>query len=1200
MAAKTFVVTGNNDGSFCALQDGVDFTAGTRTDGWTVAKLAAGNSSEYKNGIKQASGTFSLNSTTPKPGALGVDNAFKTPNPLTGIFDIGNWSLTFAVRATVASAQAGRMRVRVFKSANASGSGATELTGATLVGTTSVALSTSADASSVVTWSPGTTITLNNEYLFFVVAWEVTTASGSNTGDVLIRTGQVAAASRIITPNFTTANVYTDGGGQRLKLTPDGVDLFSFTPSVDYRTRILGISGLQSFWELKDSSLTDSLGGLTGTPVIPSGQSIAYAQPGLLAEPGSKSVRLQRSNVQIGNVYGFAGTANFTYECWVKFNSFGAAGYNQDLMAKYNYTSIVNQIEMYYSINPGPLLGGGRDAFGDAKIDPGAGFTVNTVHHVAMTYDGTTVKTYLDGFIIKSVSDSGSLSGDAAALFRIGGGYEPTQAFDGWISHAAVYNRALRSDEIYSNYLQGTYVPSITDAGTVNVGLVASSSELEVISDTAIQYLDLVTTGSEIIQVVEAATGTVTFTPASAEVRERADSGVGMVTLTSSAIEGKETTDAATEYLDLLPTVGDIAVFVDSGTETVVLGVSGVEGRDIADAATEVVALTPSGTDTYVVGGIAYSDAATVAIVSTPAVVEAREITDTGSISLVFSSTAIEVYATTGVDSAIATIQTVITGSELRVSNEANVVPVVLLGQGGEALASSDTSGAALVAIGISAESAQFADDGSVGLLNTIASAVSFQARDDSAVGLLTTLAGYEEHHAQDDGAVVITKHITSGEEFTSIDDGTVTAILNFIVEEHDPYFDEETPTVLFTPSSAESLISFPHTGVIDHFTDASAPRDVTAYNPLWSSPAIGTDSIPQTQTDGTVANTVGPGVSAYRNDVNVADCEVFATYTHHDSAHFSVLLGRVQNPGTGVSCYAMFTFSDNSSELWVYSGGSVVNFLGHVIIPLNDGDQFGMRITGNVIQRFVNGSQVGADIIDSTITGPGSIGFRLEANSSAKLDEFGGLAGAIYTEAATVPLNLVGSATEAKEVVDASTALVALTASSVVTYETTDAQTVPVAFAPNLVDVSTLTDANTSVFSFTPASQEITDTTDSGLAPVVFVPSGVEGALSAFFDAGTITVLFTASGIESLTGTNVLTDSNTANVLFTIGGLDEIPVDADVYRLVFTVSGRDTFTPLHNVMHVKMKNYSRRMVLESNGGLRVKSATRRIHVDDQ
>lgn len=236
MPALTFRLGSGQDGNFGALAE-TDQGAATRTDGWTVGKLAAAQSAEFDAATKQATTAFSAQGTTAKPASFltgATANAFKTPNPLTGVFANAAWTLTFALRASVVSAQAGRVRVRVFRSANASGSGATEVTGATQVGTTSAVLSTSADVTSVVTWSPGATVTLANEYLFFVVAWEITTASGSNTADALFRTGQAAAGSRFVTPTF----VATYNGSASVALTntrvTDGVASSPPVPGVPY------------------------------------------------------------------------------------------------------------------------------------------------------------------------------------------------------------------------------------------------------------------------------------------------------------------------------------------------------------------------------------------------------------------------------------------------------------------------------------------------------------------------------------------------------------------------------------------------------------------------------------------------------------------------------------------------------------------------------------------------------------------------------------------------------------------------------------------------------------------------------------------------------------------------------------------------------------------------------------------------------
>jgi hypothetical protein len=205
MPAITFRLGVGADGNFAAMNE-VDQTAASRTDGWTVAKTTSGNSSEYDQGTKQAAGSFTSQTTTPKPASFltgATANALKSSSTYTGSFDTSNWVMTFAVRAGTASAQTGRIRARVFTSPNADGSGATERTGATQVGTTSTALSTTVDVTTVVTWTPGAGFTLSHEYIFIVIAWEIVVASGSNSGDVLLRTGQSAGGTRVVTGTFT-------------------------------------------------------------------------------------------------------------------------------------------------------------------------------------------------------------------------------------------------------------------------------------------------------------------------------------------------------------------------------------------------------------------------------------------------------------------------------------------------------------------------------------------------------------------------------------------------------------------------------------------------------------------------------------------------------------------------------------------------------------------------------------------------------------------------------------------------------------------------------------------------------------------------------------------------------------------------------------------------------------------------------------
>ena len=168
-----------------SLQDGGTAPAtGITTTGWTVAKLATPNFSILLVGTKVASGTFAT--TDRLTGAFTQSSCFRTENALVGTFANTNWSLAFRLRAvSSSSSQTGKVAIRIWRSANADGTGATQITSATQTGTTTAVLSTTASGASTVTWSPGATFQLLNEYLWVQCEWSITATAGANAADAV-------------------------------------------------------------------------------------------------------------------------------------------------------------------------------------------------------------------------------------------------------------------------------------------------------------------------------------------------------------------------------------------------------------------------------------------------------------------------------------------------------------------------------------------------------------------------------------------------------------------------------------------------------------------------------------------------------------------------------------------------------------------------------------------------------------------------------------------------------------------------------------------------------------------------------------------------------------------------------------------------------------------------------------------------------
>lgn len=181
----------------------------TSASGWTVGKIAA--ASGYSNlvqGSEQATGTFSTtivpNTTAPvatgsfaatatytPPTLLYHTNSISTLYEYNGVFPAGNWVFTFPMISVSTSATgAGRINLRVFKGARSGTaySGVTELTGALQAGTIASAPTTTVTRTSTVTWA-APEVRLNNEFLIVKVGFQITTASGSNTADFLLRHG---------------------------------------------------------------------------------------------------------------------------------------------------------------------------------------------------------------------------------------------------------------------------------------------------------------------------------------------------------------------------------------------------------------------------------------------------------------------------------------------------------------------------------------------------------------------------------------------------------------------------------------------------------------------------------------------------------------------------------------------------------------------------------------------------------------------------------------------------------------------------------------------------------------------------------------------------------------------------------------------------------------------------------------------------
>ncbi len=73
---------------------------------------------------------------------------------------------------------------------------------------------------------------------------------------------------------------------------------------------------------------------------------------------------------------------------------------------------------------------------------------VNTWSHLASTYDGSTVRLFLNGTQVKTFSFSGSIQMSTIGLYLGGTSFLSNEGFPGFIDELRIYNRALAASEI--------------------------------------------------------------------------------------------------------------------------------------------------------------------------------------------------------------------------------------------------------------------------------------------------------------------------------------------------------------------------------------------------------------------------------------------------------------------------------------------------------------------------------------------------------------------------------------------------------------------------------------------------------------------------------------------------------------------------------------------------------------------------------
>lgn len=163
------IVSGGNAGTLQTTTP----AAATSITGWTVGAVAAGNFSRQTYNSEVPSTNFTATSQPSGNPVISAQDCWRY-GPSTGTFSLGTWYSSVSVIAVTSGGDRnGRARFRLWRAANADGTGATEITAwaGVMVGSRVTALSTTVAQSSSAS-AQIAAFNILNEYLFLQVAWE--------------------------------------------------------------------------------------------------------------------------------------------------------------------------------------------------------------------------------------------------------------------------------------------------------------------------------------------------------------------------------------------------------------------------------------------------------------------------------------------------------------------------------------------------------------------------------------------------------------------------------------------------------------------------------------------------------------------------------------------------------------------------------------------------------------------------------------------------------------------------------------------------------------------------------------------------------------------------------------------------------------------------------------------------------------------
>ncbi len=230
------------------------------------------------------------------------------------------------------------------------------------------------------------------------------------------------------------------------------------TDDVDYRQTVLD-DGPVGYWRLGEASGTNANdetannkdGTYNGSPPLGAAGAVGDGDTAVTIAVGD--------NVNMGDEFDFANTVSFTFEAWIYPTTIDTT-YHRIVSKKDPNDPNGSQgwVIWVHDLAPGYQLGFQRylDGANQAVLVSNVEIELNEWSHLMATFDGTDMKLYLNGVLIKTQTYESALSMTGNTEdFKLGESANGGSNFIGRIDEAAVYDKALEAGVARQRYRDG-------------------------------------------------------------------------------------------------------------------------------------------------------------------------------------------------------------------------------------------------------------------------------------------------------------------------------------------------------------------------------------------------------------------------------------------------------------------------------------------------------------------------------------------------------------------------------------------------------------------------------------------------------------------------------------------------------------------------------------------------------------------------